>query len=54
MFMRMGTWAAQSVKRLPWAQVMVLDRVLHWAPFREPTSPSACVSASPSVSLMNK
>ena len=30
------------------------DRALHWAPCREPASPSAYVSASLSVSLMNK
>ena len=30
------------------------DRVPHWAPCMEPASPSACVSASLSVSLMNK
>ena len=30
------------------------DRVLHWAPCMEPVSPSGCVSASLSVSLMNK
>ena len=30
-----GAWVAQWVKRLPWAQVMILEsrnRVLHWAP----------------------
>ena len=31
-----------------------LDRVPHQAPCMKPTSPSACVSASLSVSLMNK
>ena len=30
------------------------DRVSHWAPFREPASPPAYVSASLCVSLMNK
>ena len=30
------------------------DQVLHQAPRREPASPSACVSASLCVSLMNK
>ena len=30
------------------------DRVPHQAPHREPASPSACVSASLYVSLMNK
>ena len=42
---------------LPLAQVMILgswDRVLHRAPHREPASPSACVSTSLCVSLMNK
>ena len=29
------------------------DQVLHWAPCMEPASPSACVSASLCVSLMN-
>ena len=41
---------------LPSAQGMVLesqDRVPHWAPCREPASPSACVSASLPLSLMN-
>ena len=39
------------------AQVMILgswDRGLHRAPCMEPASPSACVSAPLSVSLMNK
>ena len=37
------------VKRLPLAQVVIpgsWDEVLHWAPHREPASPSAYVSAS--------
>ena len=45
------------VEHLPLAQVMILgswDRVPHLAPQEEPASPSACVSASLSVSLMNK
>ena len=48
-----GTWVAQSVKQLPSTQVMIpgsWDRVLHWAPCREPASPSAYVSASLCVS----
>ena len=32
----------------------VWDRVPHWASCEEPASPSACVSASLSVSLVNK
>ena len=42
---------------LPSAQGVILetrDGVLRWAPCMEPASPSACVSASLSVSLMNK
>ena len=45
------------VERLPLAQVMILgsrDRVPCRAPRMEPASPSACVSASLSVFLMNK
>ena len=45
------------VERLPLAQGVVLeswDRVLHPAPCLEPASPSAGVSASLCVSLMNK
>ena len=45
------------VGRLPLAQGMVpesWDQVPHWAPCMEPSSPSACVSASLCVSLMNK
>ena len=44
-------WASPS------AQVEILgswDRVLHWVSHREPAFPSACVSASLCVSLMNK
>ena len=44
-------------EHLPLAQGMIprfWDRVLHGAPRRKPASPSACVSASLSVSLMNK
>ena len=45
------------VECLPLAQDMILrswDGVLLWAPCREPASPSAYVSASLCVSLMNK
>ena len=45
------------VEHLPLAQVVILeswDQVPHQAPFREPASPSACVSASLCASLMNK
>ena len=41
----------------PSAQGVILetqDQVPRWAPCMEPASPSACVSASLSVSLMNK
>ena len=50
-------WVAQWFGRLPLAQGVTLgswDRVLHRAPCLEPASPSACVSASLCVSLMNK
>ena len=46
-----------AVERLPLAQGVTLeswDRVPHRAPCMEPASPSACVSAPLSVSLMNK
>ena len=52
-----GTWVAQLVRHLPSSQVLILgswDRVLHRAPCEEPVSPSAYVSASVSVSLVNK
>ena len=45
------------VERLPSAQSVILgswDQVLHRAPCVEPASPSACVSVSLSVSVMNK
>ena len=45
------------VEQLPLAQGVIpgsWDQVLHQAPHREPVSPSACVSASLSMSLMNK
>ena len=46
-----------GAQRLPSAQGVTpgsWDRILQWAPCREPASLSACVSASLSVSLMNK
>ena len=52
-----GCLGGSVVEHLPLAQVMIpgsWDQVPYWAPCREPTSPSACVSASLSVSLMNK
>ena len=45
------------VGRLPSAQGVILgswDQVPHWAPLKESSAPSAYVSASLSVSLMNK
>ena len=43
------------VECLPLAQDMIpWDRVLHQAPHKKPASPSAGVSASFSMSLMNK
>ena len=52
-----GCLGGSVVECLPLAQGMISaswDRVLHQAPCREPASPSACVSASLSMSLMNK
>ena len=52
-----GHLGGSVVECLPLAQVVILgswDRVPHQAPRREPASPSACVSASICVSLMNK
>ena len=51
--LKLGRLGGSVVEHLPLAQVMILgswDRVPHWAPRGEPTSPSAYVSAS----LMNK
>ena len=48
-----GCLGGSLVKHLPLTQVVILvswDRVPHQASHREPTSPSACVSASLSVS----
>ena len=52
-----GRLGGSVVEHLPLAQGMILesqDRVPHRASCMEPASPSACVSASLSVSLMNK
>ena len=52
-----GHLGGSVVEHLPLVQVMILgswDRVLHQALHRKPSSPSAYVSASPSVSLMNE
>ena len=52
-----GHLGGSVVECLPLAQGVILgsrDGVLHWGPYREPASPSACVSASLSMSLMNK
>ena len=48
-----GCLGGSVVELLPSAQGVILgswDGVLHWAPCMEPASPSACVSASLSVS----
>ena len=53
----MGRLAGSVVESLPLAQFMIpgsWDRVPHQAPLEEPASPSAYVSASLCVSLMNK
>ena len=53
----MGHQSGSVVGHLPSAQVMILesqDEVPHRVPCKEPASPSACVSSSLSVSLMNK
>ena len=50
---QIGHLGGSAVDCLPSAQVIILGpwyRVPHWAPYREPVSSSACVSAS----LMNK
>ena len=52
-----GPLGGSVVERLPLAQGLILefwDGVLHCDPFREPAFPSAYVSASLCVSLMNK
>ena len=45
------------LEHLPSAQGMIPgsgDQIQRWAPYREPASPSAYVSGSLSLSLMNK
>ena len=52
-----GSLGGSAVEHLSLAQSMIpgsWDQVPHQAPCKEPASPSACVSASLSVSLMNK
>ena len=52
-----GRLDGSAVERLPSAQGTIpesRDQVLHWGPYREPASPSAYVSTSLSMSLMNK
>ena len=52
-----GHLDGSMVEHLPLAQIMILgswDRVLQQAPCRKPSSPSACISASLCVSVMNK
>ena len=52
-----GCLGGSAVEPLPLAQGVILeswDGDPHWAPHMEPVSPSACVSASLCVSLMNK
>ena len=52
-----GHLTASVAECLPLAQVLIpgsRDQVPHWAPCMEPASPSACVSASLSLSLTNK
>ena len=52
-----GCLGSSVVEHLPLAQGMILEsweRVLHQVPHREPASPFAYVSASLSVSFMNK
>ena len=48
-----GQLGGSAVEHLPLAQGVILgswDQVPHWASHREPASPSACVSASLSLS----
>ena len=55
--MCMGCLGGSAVEHLPSAQGMISeswDQVPHRAPCEKPASPSACVSASLSVSLMNR
>ena len=56
-FAREGYLGGSVVEHLHLVQAIILrswDRVPHWASCREPASPSAYVSASLSLSLMNK
>ena len=54
-FPREGSLGGSAVWHLPWAQGMILETLdLRRAPYMKPASPSACVSAFLSVSLMNK
>ena len=49
-----GSLGGAAVRRLLLAQGAILeirDRISRWAPCMEPASPSACVSASLSLSL---
>ena len=53
----LGHLGGSVAERLPLAQGVILgsrDQGPHWAPHKEPASPSACVSASVFLSLMNK
>ena len=53
----MESLGGSVVEHLPLAQVVIpgsWDQVSHGASPREPASPSACVSASLFLSLMNK
>ena len=53
----MGCLGGSGIEHLPLAQVVIMgswNQVPHWAPRREPASPSAYVSVSLCVSLMNK
>ena len=53
----MGHLRGSTIERLPLTHGMILDsgdQVPYRAPCMEPSSPSACVSASLCVSLMNK
>ena len=53
----MGHQGGSVVECLPLVQVVILgswDQVPHQAPYGEPASPFAYISASISVSLMNK
>ena len=52
-----GLLGGSAIEHLPLAQVVIpgsWDQVLHQDPHGEPASPSAYVSASLSVLLMNK